>query len=78
MQYAIENINTINPIPQEHKKATYYPKRTPEDSKLDLNKSIKDQFNILRVSDPARYPAYIINKGYRYEINIKKVGKVSE
>ena len=41
---------------------TYYPKRTPKDSELDINKSISEQFNLLRVCDNERYTAWFIYK----------------
>ena len=31
--------------------ATYYRKRNKNDSELDINKSIMEQFNILRITD---------------------------
>ena len=39
-------------------KATYFKKRTPEDSKININKSLKSQFNLLRVCDEKNYPAF--------------------
>jgi methionyl-tRNA formyltransferase len=45
--------------------STFYKKRKPEDSKLDIEKSLSSQFNLLRVCDNERYPAY-------FEINEKK------
>lgn len=53
-------------------KVSFYKKRTPKDSKLDINKSIRDQFNLLRVVDNEHYPAYFIHKGGRYLIKIYK------
>lgn len=52
--------------------ATYYKKRNPKDSELDINKSIKDQFNLLRTCDNERYPAYFIINGQKYSIKIYK------
>jgi methionyl-tRNA formyltransferase len=51
---------------------TYYPRRTMLDSKLDINKSIKEQFNLLRVSDNERYPAWFEINGTQYELKISK------
>ena len=45
---------------------TYYEKRTPVDSELDINKTLIEQFNKLRVVDNIRYPAYFIYKGFKY------------
>lgn len=43
----------------------FYPRRTPKDSELDPNKTIAEQFNLLRVVDNERYPAF-------FELNKKK------
>lgn len=39
-------------------KESFYPKRKQEHSKLDIDKTIADQFNLLRISDNDRYPAW--------------------
>ena len=52
--------------------STYYPRRGPEDSKLDVDKSLREQFNMLRVVDNDRYPAYFELNGMRYTLKIKK------
>lgn len=49
---------------------TYYRRRTPADSKLDPDKTIREQFNLLRTVDNARYPAFFEIDGHRYEITI--------
>jgi methionyl-tRNA formyltransferase len=50
--------------------ASYYDKRTPTDSELDINKSLKEQFNLLRVVDNDEFPASFHHKGYKYVIKI--------
>jgi methionyl-tRNA formyltransferase len=52
--------------------STWYPKRRPKDSELDINKSIRSQFNLLRVSDNERYPAFFYYKGHKYILKIYK------
>lgn len=49
-----------------------YPRRKPEDSELDVNKTIAEQFNALRVADNEKYPAYFRHRGYRYIVKIEK------
>ncbi len=65
------------PIPQTGAES-FYPKRTPKDSKLDINKTIKEQFNLLRIVDNENYPAYFEIDGYRYilKIELDKMGGV--
>lgn len=53
---------------------SFYPRRRPEDSRLDLDKSIREQINLLRVVDNVRYPAFFEWKGHRYRILIEKDG----
>jgi methionyl-tRNA formyltransferase len=55
--------------------ATYFPKRTPIDSKIDVNKSIAEQFNLIRVCDPQRFPAYFDHLGKRYLLRVEKINE---
>ncbi|QXM05177.1 formyltransferase family protein [Crassaminicella indica] len=51
---------------------SFYKRRTPKDSELDVNKTIKEQFNLLRVVDNERYPAFFFIDGQKYTIRIYK------
>jgi len=73
MDFAIKSIDTIKKTPQEKIDESHYPKRTPVDSKIDVNKSISEQFNLLRIADNERYPCYFDYKGHRYKITLKKI-----
>lgn len=74
IDYAIENLSTIAPEEQSTQIApNYYPKRTPEDSQIDPQKTIAEQFNTIRVCDPKRFPAYFELYGQRYNIILEKV-----
>ena len=53
-------------------KSSFYKKRNQESSKLDLNKSIKENFNLLRVVDNEKYPAFFNYLGSKYIIKIFK------
>lgn len=53
-------------------KSSYNKRRIPEDSKLDINKSIKRQFNLLRIVDNENYPAFFDYKKNRYYLKIFK------
>ncbi len=72
MDFAIANISNVKPIPQSTAEFTWYPRRRPDDSKLDPHLSLADQFDLLRVSDPIRYPAHFEYRGKCYDIIIKK------
>jgi methionyl-tRNA formyltransferase len=52
--------------------STFYKKRKLESSELDINKSIKEQFDLLRVVDNIRYPAFFEYKNCRYYLSIEK------
>lgn len=67
----LENYNKINPKSQKGKES-FYSKRKPKDSELDIHKSIKDQFNLLRVVDNERYPAFFYHNGQKYILKIYK------
>jgi methionyl-tRNA formyltransferase len=51
---------------------TFLKRRTPEDSELDIDKTIREQFNLLRIVDNKRYPAFFIHEGWKYIIHISK------
>lgn len=52
--------------------ASWYTRRRPEDSRLDPQKSIAEQFNLLRVVDNDRYPAFFDYRGQRYIVKIER------
>ena len=56
-------------------KETFYRRRFPADSQLDVGKSIKSQFNLLRTVDDKRYPAYFHLNNRKYKIKIEKMNK---
>jgi len=70
--WACKNIATAKSTPQIKRKSNYYKKRTPADSEVDINKSIKEQFNLLRVCDPDRFPAFFEIKGQRFKLTVEK------
>lgn len=53
-------------------KESFYPRRKPEHSQLDIHKTIADQFNLLRVCDNERYPAWFEIHGEKFIIKIEK------
>ncbi len=50
---------------------SHWPRRQPDDSQLDVNRTIAGQFDLLRVCDNERYPAWFEFRGQRYEIRIQ-------
>ena len=72
MNFAINDFDSIKPVTQNSNNATYLQRRTPEDSELDVKKSIAEQFNLFRIADENRYPCFFYYKGHRYKLSIKK------
>lgn len=58
-------------VPQKGE-PSYYKRRRPEDSKLDINKSLNEQFNLFRVADNDKYPVYFEKDGHKYILKIEK------
>lgn len=63
-----------NPSKGEAQKGevSYYRKRTPEDLKIDTSFPLISQFNLLRIADNKRYPAFFYHNGHKYVLTIKK------
>lgn len=74
IKFAIDHFDTVEPIPQSTElEPTYYSRRAPDNSKIDPNKSIVDQFDLLRVCDPIRFPAFFEHLGHRYVLKIERI-----
>ena len=52
---------------------SFYPRRRPADSRLDLDKTLREQINLLRVVDNERYPAFFEWKGQRYRLAVTRM-----
>lgn len=52
---------------------TYYKRRTPADSELDVDKTIREQFLNLRVASNEDYPAFFMLNGREYVLEIREV-----
>ncbi len=72
MTQVLENFDNITPTPQSGTPGVYLRKRTPKDSRLDPDKTIAEQFELLRVVDSQRFPAFFEYRGKRYLIKIEK------
>lgn len=58
-----------NPTKQEGVES-FYKKRSSKDSELDPDKTIREQFNLLRIVNNDEYPAFFNIDGRRYELQI--------
>lgn len=74
MDYAVRGFDTVIPVEQSQDiEPTYYPRRKPENSEIDPELSIASQFDLIRVSDPNRFPAYFFIQGHKYRLTLEKV-----
>lgn len=67
----LSSIGTVNTRPQLGI-ATYYPRRTKSSSEIDPLKTVEANFDLLRIVDNKRYPAFFTLRGHRYIIRIEK------
>lgn len=51
---------------------SFYPRRNPDDSRLDIHKSLYELFDLLRVCDNERYPAHFTMRNEEYVLKIYK------
>jgi len=70
-------LNYVSKYPEVQEKEqigeeSFFKKRGAEDSELDTEQSIKDQFNLLRVVDNEKYPAFFEHLGKKYILKIYK------
>ena len=71
---AVHEFDTVIPKPQDIATVpTYYPRRTPDASKLDAERSIASQFDLIRVCDPTRFPAFFELHGKKYKLTLEKI-----
>lgn len=72
MDYAVDNLKQIKPQKQNNEiTPTYYAKRKPLDSEININKSIDEQFDLIRVCDPDRYPAFFYINGRKIILRLE-------
>lgn len=75
IDFAVREFDTVISIPQDDNvEPTYNPRRKPNDSQLDPDRSITSQFDQIRVCDPIRYPAYFELYGHKYKLILEKFG----
>lgn len=74
MDFAVANFETVQPEAQNPSiKPSYFDKREPGHSEIEPNKSIAEQFDLIRVCDPNRFPAFFKLHGHTYAIHLEKI-----
>ena len=61
------------PTPQSEGEATWWPRRRPEDSRIDPQVPLAQLFDAIRVADPNRFPAHFEMHGHTYKIVLEKI-----
>ena len=73
IEFAIDNFDNLQKCSQSADiEPTYYPKRTPKNSEIDPYKSISEQFDLIRICDPNRFPAVFHYRGEVYKVILEK------
>ena len=67
----VDNIKTLPSIPQTGSE-TFYRRRSVDDDMLDIEKSILQQINHLRIADNENFPLWFIYKGEKFFLKIYK------
>ena len=65
----LEKFPILSPKAQSGEES-FYPKRTPKDSELDMTKSLESQFNLLRIVSNEEFPAFFIKDGKKFVLKI--------
>lgn len=74
IDFAVKEFERVCPIEQDTALApSYYPRRSPSDSRIDPSKSIASQFDRIRVCDPNRFPAFFELHGKKYKLILEKL-----
>jgi len=60
------------PTPQKGEES-FFSKRTPKDSEIDINKTIQEQFNLFRIVNNKEYPAFFYKDSKKYILKIEEV-----
>jgi len=74
----LKNYSILRPISQKlllkkGAKESFYTKRSPKNSKLDINKSLDENFNLLRICDNENFPAFFYKNGVKFIIKIYSI-----
>ena len=72
LDFAVARCGTVVPTPQPETGASYRRRRTPEDSRIDIDQPLRSQFPILQVADPERFPAFFEKDGFVYEVILRR------
>lgn len=69
MTWAVAHRDSVAPREQQGE-PSYYRRRTPSDSEISPSTTFEQAFDLLRIADENRYPAFIRIRGKRYRIRL--------
>jgi methionyl-tRNA formyltransferase len=69
----LENYDIYKNPKKQIGEESFYKKRGKKNSQIDINQSLKEQFNLLRIVDNEEYPAFFEIDKIRYILRIEKV-----
>ena len=72
INYFLTNYPNIDFKKQEGK-STFNRRRKPSDSKLNIDQTIRNQFNLLRICNNKDWPAFFEIHGVKYKLKIEKL-----
>ena len=52
---------------------SFYPRRRPKDSRFDIDRPLREQFNLLRTVDFEQYPAWFRYREKKFSLKIKEI-----
>lgn len=67
----LRNYQGITPVKQ-HGVESFYARRTPRDSELSIDKTLEQQFDLLRTVDNDNFPAFFHYRGKKYKLEISE------
>lgn len=51
-------------------KDSFYPRRSSQDAELDVDKSVREQFNLLRIGNNEEWPSHFYIDGHKYVVKV--------
>ncbi len=67
----VNNYEKYKALDKQSGSESFYVKRDKKDSELNIDKTIRNQFNLLRIVNNSDYPAYFVLDGNRYILKIE-------
>jgi len=73
MDWALANCGHATPHPQ-HGETSHWRRRVPNDSRVSSDQTLGEVFDLLRVCDPDRFPAFLEHRGAKYALQLRRIG----